>query len=220
MEYRGPQHADYDNVRALNSAFLKLLRDPQHSARLLAKLPPALRERNRRLTVLQCEHLANAPFLLFSFREHDGAFWEQLLRATHSGDLFADIETDVDATRLVAAGLGYLWQLARRNAYAARILCCASLHWCEQLAERPLLDIVSVACCRDLLTLRAESDAYLWHKLLHTATSSERPVRAAARISALQRVLTATPSQRVQQPARAARLIDRLPLQVAEDIER
>ncbi len=220
MEYRGPQQADYDNVRALNSAFLKLLRDPHHSANLLRGLPAALRERNRRLTALQCERLASAPFLLFSFREHDGAFWQQLLRSTHSRDLFGGAETDVELSRLVAAGLGYLWQLARRNAYAARILCCASLHWCEQLAERPLLDIVSAASCRDLLTLRAPTDACLWHKLLYVATSSERPVRTAARISALQRVLTTALPQRVSQPARAARRIDRVPLRVAEDIER
>ena len=220
MEYRGPQQADYDNVRALNSAFLILLRNPKHSANLLGGLPPALRERNARLTALQCERLASAPFLLFSFREHDGPFWEHILRARHSGNLFADVETDVDLSRLIAAGLGYLWQLARRNAYAARILCCASLNWCEQLAERPLLDIVSAASCRDILTLRAETDASLWHKLLYVATSSERPVRTAARISALQRVLTTTLPQRVSQPARAARSIDSLPLRVAEDIER
>ena len=220
MDYRGPQQADYANVRALNGAFLRLVQRPPHTASLLAGLPPALRERSRQLTGLQRERLAGVPFLLFSFRELDGAYWEQLFHAQGPADLFAGAPLDEDLSRLVAAGLGYLWQLARRNAYAARILCCASLHWCEQLAERPLLDIVSAASRRDVLILRAPADACLWHKLLHVATSAERAVSDAAKVSALQRLLTSPAPPLAAVSTRAARRLPPRTLQVAEDIER
>jgi hypothetical protein len=220
MDYRGPQQADYANVQALNGAFLALLQRPQHTSTLLAGLPPALREQSRQLTGLQRERLATAPFLLFSFREQDGAYWDQLFRAQGPADLFAGTPLDEELARLVAAGLGYLWQLARRNAYAARILCCASLHWCEQLAERPLLDIVSAATRDDVLILRAPTDAYLWHKLLHLVTSAERAVSDAARVSALQRLLTSPAPSRAVATARAARRLQPRTLRVAEDNER
>ena len=62
MEYEGLSRDDLDNVRALNRVWLEL----EGSAEL--------RSSTRRL-----ERLAAAPFLLFSFCEHDDATWSRLL---------------------------------------------------------------------------------------------------------------------------------------------
>lgn len=191
MEYPGPQPADYDNVRALNRAFLNLLTDRHAAARLFAELPSALMERCVELTSRRRQRVAETPFLLFSFRERDAAYWDRLFEERRCHDLLAAVEPlDAALAGLVSAGLGFLWQLARQNTYTARLICGASLHWCEQLAERPLLEVVSVADARRLLTLRSPGDAGLWQKLLHDGASSDRAVSDAARLSALQRVLT------------------------------
>lgn len=220
MDYRGPQAADFDNVRALNLAFLKLLAERRRAARLLARLPTTLTERCAALTPLQRERLAGVPFLLFSCREGDADYWDALFANGGARTLF-DGEAPFDAAvaGVVSAALGFIWQLARQNPYAARVVCGASLHWCEQLAERPLLDVVTVAASGNVLTLRAPDDTALWTKLLHPATSGERAIREAAQISALQRLLTrgsATPAG----VALAARTMARPTLQVADEIER
>ncbi len=220
MDYLGPQHADYTNVRALNRAFLGLFADAARAEGLCRGLNADLFERLQAQRSLQRERLANAPFLLFSLREADGDFWDGLFATCGERDMFASAVSDQAVSCLITASVAYLWQLAGQNAYAARVICGASLHWCEQVAEQPLMDIVQAAARVDVLRLRSPADSALWHKLLDDATSAERAVRDAACITALQRVLTDGAGQRIQRPALAARAFHAPPFKVADDSDR
>lgn len=221
MRYRGPQPADFQNVEALNAAFLGVVAGGGRRAEgLLAGLSAPLRSRLASLTMLQRERLAKTPFLLFSFCEADSQFWAELFQEGPNGSLFNPPRAiPLNESQVLGAGLGFIWQLARDNTYAARLVCGASLHWCEQLAERPLLQVVSVAMRADTLRLRREHDAMLWHKLLHAGVASERPVRRAARICALQRLLTESHEPLQEATALAARRMRHTSLKVAESNE-
>ena len=218
MEFQGPSATDYANVTSLNRAFLALLGRGAPACPCLDELPPPLAEKLVGLTGNQADRLAATPFLLMSFRERDDRFWERAFAAALPGDLFAPPAPSDELASLVSAGLGFAWQLSKQNAYAARLICGASLHWCEQLAELTFMQLLSIAARRDeVLTLRCASDADLWTKLLLSGTSREQQVRRAAHISALQTVLTraSLPGAR---PWRAAACAVRRPsLQVAED---
>ena len=215
MDFQGPTPADYENLRSLNVAFLDLV---QHSGRrYLEGLSPELGRRLRRLSRREIGWLAATPFLLFSFRERDDDFWQKLLIEEKCRDLFTVPISSTDETgRLVSAGLGFVWQLANHNPFAARLLCGASTHWCEQIAERTFFHLLSVAGHRsDLLVLRAQQDTELWQKLLFVGLSEETRARNAARISALQHILTRQPAAAAWQAAACA---TRNPtLKVAED---
>lgn len=220
MTYRGPQAADYQNVRALNAAFLGLLKDRTRAGRLLRHLPETLQKRCDGLTGLQRERLADTPFLLFSFNEHDGVFWERLFNAPHNRHLFdSEPAADVELFGVLHAALGFVWQLARDNTYAARVICGASLHWCERLADKPILDVVCVATHADLLQLRLPRDELFWRKLLYPGTAGEASIREAAHTSALQRLLTEGHDETRSRHVRAASRLQSPSLQVADDEE-
>lgn len=192
MDFLGPLPADYDNVRSLNFAFLKLIQDKKIGTRFLEGLRQDLRLRLQRLNRREIGWLAATPFLLFSFRERDDSFWQRLLSDDGSRDLFAmPVKSTDDAGRLISAGLGFVWQLANRNPFAARILCGASTYWCEQITERTFFHVLAVAGQRpDLLILRARHDTELWRKLLDKGLSDKAEHRHTAQVSALQYVLT------------------------------
>lgn len=192
MELPGPGAADFENVRALNRAYLRLLKREAGARTCLRDLPRELAGRLVSLPEAEAERLAATPFLLFSFRERDDDFWEGLFADISHGDLFAVPEPPSDELGcLISAGLGFVWQLSRQNPYAARLICGASLHWCEQLAERTFFQVLSLAGSKpDVLALRCGSNGELWAKLLESGVSRERHVRRAAHISALQSVLT------------------------------
>lgn len=202
MDYRGPRDSDFDNVCALNRALLELLGDGARAERWLAPLSPPLVARCRRLSAVRRERLARVPFLLMSFRETDAEYWETLLEAGRSRELFAQPVRDPVETQLLGAALGFVWQLSRVNPYVARLLSGATLHWCEQLADQPLVTVLAAAADSAVLELRRADDNLLWHRLLVDGTSANRDRREAARVSALQRVLTSAPRMPV---ARAAR---------------
>jgi len=190
VEFRGPGATDFENVHSLNRAFLKLLRHDADSRRCLQGLPPALAGCLVSLADSEAERLAGTPFLLLSFRERDVEFWEAIFGDASHKDLFATRESD-DLRRLISAGLGFVWQLARQNPFAARLICGASLHWCEQLTERTFFQVLATVGTRaDVLILRCATDAGLWAKLLASGVSREKQIRRAAHISALQSVLT------------------------------
>jgi len=206
MEYPGPERTDFHNVRSLNGEFLQWLGGRSIAAVPLNELPADLAKRLAGLRFAERQRLAVTPFLLFSFRERDDDLWSRLLRSSGTPDLLAAARSDDAELRLIAAGLGFVWQLARQNAYAARLVCAASLHWCEQLAEKTLVEVMNVAAVSpNLLTLRAACNRPLWHKLLSTGIQAEREVRHAAHISALQCVLTSAQRSHTVRPARAAR---------------
>lgn len=192
MDFDGPAGTDYRNVRSLNRGFLTLVKATPR----LPGLPQTIGQRIRSLSHPQLERLAGTPFLLFSLRERDDQFWEQLLSLSRERDLF-DVEPAPgdDYGRLLCAGLGYIWQLAWRNPYAARLICGASLHWCELIGELTIYRLLAAAGTRDdVLLPRYAKNAELWSKLLDGGVSRENVVREAAQLSALQAVLTGTVS--------------------------
>jgi hypothetical protein len=192
VEFRGPGATDFENVHSLNRAFLKLLKCDPDAGKCLQGLAPTLAGRLSSLTDGEAERLSVTPFLLLSFRERDDEFWEVIFAEVAHRDLFAlPRQPSDDLGRLISAGLGFVWQLARQNPFAARLVCGASLYWCEQLTERTFFRVLATAGARaDVLTLRCATDAGLWAKLLASGVSREKQVRRAAHISALQSVLT------------------------------
>ncbi len=204
MDFQGPTPADYDNLRSLNFAFLELVQ--QSGQRYLDGLSPELGRRLKHLSRREMEWLAATPFLLFSFRERDDVFWQDLLSEEKCRDLFTVPVRSTDETgRLISAGLGFVWQLAIHNPFAARLLCGASTHWCEQISERTFFHVLVVASYRsDLIVLRAQQDTELWRKLLFVGLSVETKARNAAHISALQRILTQQPAAATWQAAACA----------------
>jgi hypothetical protein len=205
MEYAGLSDDDLNNVQALNRLFLDCLKINTSYTGVRDQLALPLGELVSALSEQQLERLSASPFLLFSLREQEGDFWEALFEADCNGDLFVPSLVPGDETgQLLSASLGFLWQLAGRNAYAVRVLSGASLHWCEQLADCTLVTLLSRAAYRaDLLVPRFSSNPDVWTKLLSAGVSSERNVRHAAHLTALQTLLTQ--DVRTQQvPARAA----------------
>jgi PAS domain-containing protein len=169
MEYQGLTVDDLANVRALNGAWLRLTgRD---------------------------ERLAAAPFLLFSIREHDAAFWERLLAGGGQHELFSGQLASSDARYgLHTAALGFLWELSRRNPYVARIVGGAPLDWCQRIASETLLRVLDCAVHRELVQPRFPAEAVVYR-------------RVSAHMAALQSMLTlGIDHDAVQLPAAACRM--------------
>lgn len=182
MDFDGPTGDDFENIRALNRAYLELLNNAGEFARF----------DSGRLSDRQVEGLAGAPFLLCSFRERDNDYWEQLLDADPQLPL-----QQVDGARAAAlrevriAGLSFLWQLARRNPYAARMVSGAPLVWCERMEGITLLALLEKTAARDdLMSLRLGDRPKIWRRLLHGSNSRAHDLRVAAQCSALQTLLT------------------------------
>jgi len=204
MRYLGPDPVDLENVFALNAAFLDWLRGPGRqvvpSQASPDRLALAALDRSR------LAYLAKTPFLLVSFADHDEERWRELLDERGSADLFAVPPLrDEQAARLLSTGLAFLWQLAKRNAYAARLVSGASLGWCERLSECTLVGLLArTAGDPTLLGPRMADSKALWAKLLGPGVSARREVRRAARLSALQMLLTECPAARFRPLASAA----------------
>jgi hypothetical protein len=179
MEYQGLTTDDLANVRALNRAWLALGM-PRTGEPL-----PLSRERQKRL--------AAAPFLLFSYQEQDTGLWQRLLAPGAQRDLFQ--QPSAGGLRdLQAAGLAFLWELTRRNPYAARVVCGAPLQWCEQLAAATLVRVHECARARDLARWRLPPDSPINRRLLRHGSSAVREPRIAAQLAALQSLLTTGPA--------------------------
>lgn len=209
MDYTGPDRADFANVHSLNRAYLDCLRRARPGAPMRQRLAPEFRPLLERLTDPQMRRLAAAPFLLFSLREGDDAFWMRLFGEQPNRDLFtASDQPDDDAGKIVAAALGFLWQLARQNPYAARIVCGATLNWCEQLAQCTLYRLLERASMeQELLQPRLCDNTEFWARLLSAGLSSEHAVRSAAHLAALQTTLTdRDPAGYRRLPAAACRI--------------
>ena len=218
MEFAGPESEDFINVCALNRAFLRLVtgkRDGK-AARIVA--PDSVTRRLHKLRDSQVENLSKTPFLLFSLREREADYWESIFANPGTRDLFTESASRSDEqSRLVAASLGFLWQLAKRNPYAVRLICGASLYWCEQIAETTICQLLAMAGSRsDLLTLRFSHDEKLWRKLLQDGIRREQRIRDAAQLSALQFVLTQSDSYGQKSWPIAARTVQRPKFRVAD----
>lgn len=192
MDFQPPDPADLDNVHALNRAFLGYVRHANRSAAMLDQLSDKLAESLLQLTPNGSQWLAKSPFLIFSLAENDHTRWRRLFEGRANEDLISVLDKPNDAeARLVSAALSFLWQLSIRRPYAARVVSGASLSWCECLADSTLLDLFHHAATESgLLSFRMPNSAGFWGRLVAAGTSDEEPVRRAARLSALQSMLT------------------------------
>ncbi len=190
MAFHGPVRADYDNVAALNAAYLRLLgKDPRLRSGL-GRLPEPLRERIVGLRAGEIRRLAATPLLLFSYHEREVDHWHRVLAAGDREDLFPAATGD-ELDTLNSAALGFIWQLARQNAYALRLVTGATLYWCEQIAEVTFLKLLrAVAVANEVPALRFSTRHELWRKLLTAGVSRTTKLRRAAQMGALQAGLT------------------------------
>ncbi len=188
MEYAGPGQDDYANVLALNTAYIKAssdLKGPQRG------------------------RLATAPFLLFSLRENDLEWWQKALMNDRQGDLMAEPEQlNTSLRRIQTAALGFLWQLARRNPYVARVVSGATISWCEMITDLPLVTLLDRAGARgDLIKSRLGHPDTIAERLLGDGVSSRRELRRSSQLRALQALLTHTElDQYTRLPAAACSL--------------
>lgn len=191
MQFNGPEHADLVDVRSLNIAFLEYLRGPS-GEQMRHDLPATLRSVVSALTDRHVHRLADVPFLLLTLSESDDTYWNRILQESPVRDLFAAAGSETDSIdRITSAALGFLWQLARRNAYATRLVSGGSLHWCEQLASCTLLRVLQCAHQQQRLTgPRLADDPVFWQRLLGAGLSSDDDVRRAAHLASLQAMLT------------------------------
>jgi len=169
-EFSGPSPDDYANVLALNAAFIKAtskLKGPQRG------------------------RLAAAPFLLFSLREDDVGWWASVLVDQPQGDLMAVAEHESpELRRIQTAAMSFLWQLARRNPYAARIISGATIAWCEKITALPLMTLLNRIGGRDdLMVSRLDLPVAQGERLLGSGTSSRRQIRRSSQLTALHTLL-------------------------------
>jgi len=192
MEFVGITNDDLENVRALNRAWLE--QTPQHQSVALSR---------QRL-----ERLATAPFLLFSFHEQDEARWERLLASESQPDMFRDDPEHSDGTEDIQAfGLAFLWELARRNPFAARVISGAPSSWCERITSVTLVRLLGRVVRSNLLKPRFARDSPMHKRLFMRGSSAIREKRLFAQIAALQSILTAEESARFGRlPAVACRM--------------
>jgi len=221
MSFEGPDEQDYDNVRSLNAGYLTLLRREGKLRRGLQHFAEPLRRRLIELSPEQHEQLAATPFLLFSFQEADDRYWNGMLRESRDPGLFRSSgSTEVDM--LVAAALGFVWQLSKHNPYALRLICGGTLYWCERIADLTfyrLLDAVKAS--GEVPSLRLADNGAMWHKLLDDGVSKNRRVRNAAQMAALQAVLTSpVVGQRRESWSVAAQTVRAPGLWVADGVDR
>lgn len=192
MEFPGLSDDDLGNVRALNRRFLDRQRRMHRCEEPCEPTPDRLPELIAALNERQLDRLESTPFLLFSLRERDRDYWDSLLDGDPNRDLFATQRSrDDNGNLLLTASLGFLWHLARRNAYAARVVSGASLSWCERLADETFVSLLARAAQRaDIPAPRFHDDAGVWKKLLSAGVSAEASVRRAAHLTAMQTMLT------------------------------
>ena len=184
-QFRGLSGEDFANVSALNTVFL---------------------ETSGNLPRQKLQRLAAAPFLLFSLREDDDQWWDNALNDDPQQDMIAAANSASDEIRkLQTAALGFLWQLAQRNAYAVRIISGATMNWCEKLSSYTLVLLLDrVATRGDLISSRLDNHQGVWSRLLANGTSAEIRIRHSSQLSALQTMLTRRRSVQTNQLPAAA----------------
>ena len=219
MEFQGPEARDLANVYALNQAFLDVLRNADEQ---LLRAWPANDALVKKLVALgrhRADRLAQCPFLLFALAESEEWRWARLFDEQESPDLVDRLERPSEASaRLAAAALGFLWELAKRNPYAARLVSGATLSWCEQLTDTSPVRLFEFAASEPkLLAPRLANRNEFWAKLLVAGSSQDKDIRHAAQLCGLQTVLTRQKSERYRQlpaaacsmPAPSTRVADR-----------
>lgn len=217
MEYQGPEPADLANVEALNRAFLYWLRARVGSRVAADEAVVALADRLAAMNDCEIGRLARTPFLLMSVNDRDERRWREIFASSPCADLLdAGNRPGGVEGRLVLATLGFLWHVANRNPYTARLVSGASLEWCDRLAALRLVALYEqVTHCLPPQPKRA-CDSDFWRKLLDAGTSSRKDVRLAARISAMQTVITRSAQSSRRPLAAAACRLPAVSMRVAE----
>jgi hypothetical protein len=221
MVFDGPDADDFGNVVSLNRAWLNLLRQDPAARRTSGREAESRIADIAKLSHRESGRLAEAPFLLFSFRERDETLWSEIIEGACHRRLFRDRRTR-EAETVLAAALGFVWQLSRRNPYALRLICGATLYWCERIGELTLYRLLSAVRQTDEIpVLRSAAHPTLWRKLLTAGVSPSADISSAAHLCALQTVLTEpVESARSERLAVAASRSRAPGLQVAEQKER
>jgi len=188
MAFDGPTARDFANVYSLNATLLDVLATTPGALRI----PATLSARVQALETTQRARLAHTPVLLLSVAEDDLGRWAAISNMRLRRDLVSEMQRpDARLAELIAATLGFLWQLACRDVYAARVVSGGSSEWCETLADALLVDVLEFGACEPgLPALRLADHGPFWDKLLDAGTSDIREVRMAARLCAMQTVLT------------------------------
>jgi len=169
-DFLSPGRHEYDNVRALNAAWLQATTDMKGPQR---------------------GRMASIPFLIFSIREQDLDWWQVALAGGQQRDLLVNVtECSLELAALQAAALGFLWQLLQTNPYAARVISGASVAWCDKLAILPLVSVLEKVAWRSDLTSPRVQFVEPRSGLAQCVTSSREAIRNASRQLALQGLLT------------------------------
>lgn len=203
MDYQGPTAEDLRNIRALNIAFLRA------TNRSDCTLDNGIT--SQRLTEMQIRRLGEAPFLLFSFREQDAEFWKRVLTGDSQQDLLQPaVQPGAGLHELQVAGLGFVWQLSRRNPYVARLACGATAQWCESIAQLTIVDLIGRAAGRSDLTVpRFDAGDHVGHRLGKSGISARRKLQHMSQQFALQAMLTGSSAAQYEKlPAAACRFPD------------
>ena len=150
MEYEGLTRDHLANVEALNQGWLRCWRENDAS---VGNLTARLRGR-----------AATAPFLLFSFREQDDDLWNRLLEKPRQPDLLEEpLRSNDELHEVQRNGLAFIWALAWRNPYAARIVSGAPSGWCERITSVTLMRVLERTSGRSLIRPRLETTSMM-HK--------------------------------------------------------
>ena len=150
MEYEGLTRDHLANVEALNQGWLRCWRENDAS---VGNLTARLRDR-----------AATAPFLLFSFREQDDDLWNRLLEKPRQPDLLEEpLRSNDELHEVQRIGLAFIWALAWRNPYAARIVSGAPSGWCERITSVTLMRVLERTSGRSLIRPRLETTSMM-HK--------------------------------------------------------
>ena len=210
MYFETPSSADFADVHAFNRAYLRQLRSSVEQGPLSA-LSSDLRRRFAGLDEDEVDRLASVPFLLLAFRQEDDASSERREEAVVHGVAVPRVGDGASRT-LANAALAYAWQLARRNPYALRLFCCASLRWCEHLAEQTLVSVLDrLAEIHEPLELRAAADYEVWYRLLTGGVDARADVRRSFHGS-VQQSLLIRPTVRRRRALRSAACRTRQPV--------
>jgi len=180
MHYQGPSTADLDNIRALNRCFLSRFAG-------YGRAGPWQKD----LSESQQHRLGNAPFLLFSFRESESRFWEQVLGQDRQLELISAAPPPDAGTRdLQVAGLSFLWQLSRCNPYVVRLVSGAPVSWCERVAGLTLVGLLDRTSHRsDLIVPRFCDQEQIWQRLMNGGIGTQAALRTMAHQCVLQAML-------------------------------
>ncbi|MDJ0710239.1 MAG: hypothetical protein QNJ14_07620 [Woeseiaceae bacterium] len=178
MDFERLTRDDLTNVRALNRTWLELENQQREVARLSHS---------------RVERLAAAPFLLFSFRERDDVLWQSLLGPGMQADLLDRKSLErPELGNLQTAGLAFLWELARRNPFVARVVSGATLAWCNALAAATLADLLGRVTHEAIIEARFSADDVRLDRLLANGVSRDDEVRRATQLGVLHSLLTDT----------------------------